>query len=202
MKPPAMGRKELMMGEIMREPIVGVDDNGDETVTFDVNHTVADIVRWIKAASWRDDFVTLFADLPASVRVKPGERSDFAAGFFEALDRVNKYANCITGDTGKTCVWFAGNCQAFLPVEPERATLEPASSPDTSPTWEDRSDLLTDDIRADFGSEGFYERHREAQELVSNRHSKGALIGLVALLLRVPRAKPSPAAIKAAKEAQ
>jgi hypothetical protein len=35
------------MAEIMREPIIGTDENGDETVTFDINHSLADIARWI-----------------------------------------------------------------------------------------------------------------------------------------------------------
>jgi len=35
------------MSEVMREPIIGADENGDETATFDVNHSLADIARWI-----------------------------------------------------------------------------------------------------------------------------------------------------------
>ena len=40
-------------------------------------------------------------------------------GFQEALSRVTRYADCITGDTGNTCKWFAKNCQVFIPVVQE-----------------------------------------------------------------------------------
>ena len=50
--------------------------------------------------------------------------------------------------------------------------------------WTDRDDDLTPAIKADFKSEGFYERHARAMDLVGNRHSKAALVSLVAYLLK------------------
>lgn len=50
--------------------------------------------------------------------------------------------------------------------------------------WEDKTDAMTPDVKADFGSEGFYARYSKALELVGNRHSKGALVSLVAYLLK------------------
>jgi hypothetical protein len=55
------------------------------------------------------------------------------------------------------------------------------------PLWNDRDDALTLAVENDFGSEGFYKRYGRALELVSNRHSKGALVRLVAYLLAQPR---------------
>lgn len=54
--------------------------------------------------------------------------------------------------------------------------------------WEDRKDDLTETIKADFKSGGdYYKRYSVAQELVSNRHSKGSLIALVCYLLRAAK---------------
>lgn len=50
--------------------------------------------------------------------------------------------------------------------------------------WENRDDDLTPAIKSDFGSEGFYDRYARAHELVGNRYSKGALVSLVAYLLK------------------
>ena len=50
--------------------------------------------------------------------------------------------------------------------------------------WDDKDDDLTPAIKADFGTEGFYGRYSRALELVSNRHSKSALVSLVAYLLK------------------
>lgn len=35
------------MSEIKRSPVITNDANGDELVTFDANHTLSDIARWI-----------------------------------------------------------------------------------------------------------------------------------------------------------
>lgn len=35
------------MSEIKRDPICAIDENGDELATFDANHTLADIARWV-----------------------------------------------------------------------------------------------------------------------------------------------------------
>jgi len=35
------------MTEIKRDPICSQDENGDELVTFDPDHTLSDIARWI-----------------------------------------------------------------------------------------------------------------------------------------------------------
>ena len=35
------------MSEIKRDPIYSADENGDELATFDVNHSLADIARWV-----------------------------------------------------------------------------------------------------------------------------------------------------------
>lgn len=35
------------MSEIKRDPIYGVNESGDDTVTFDEQHTLSDIARWI-----------------------------------------------------------------------------------------------------------------------------------------------------------
>jgi hypothetical protein len=37
-------------------------------------------------------------------------------GFQEAIKRVARYAECVTGDVGKSCKWFASNCQGFIPT--------------------------------------------------------------------------------------
>lgn len=50
--------------------------------------------------------------------------------------------------------------------------------------WSDRPDDLTPQVKSDFRSEGFFQRHDRAMVLVSNRHSKRALVSLVAFLLR------------------
>ena len=51
--------------------------------------------------------------------------------------------------------------------------------------WEDKEDKLTSAIKQDFRSdESFYKRYDEALQLVSNRHSKGSLVSLVAYLLK------------------
>jgi len=52
--------------------------------------------------------------------------------------------------------------------------------------WGDRPDDLTTEIKADFHSDGFYGRYSKAMELVGNRHSKSALVSLVAYLLKKP----------------
>jgi hypothetical protein len=36
-------------------------------------------------------------------------------GFKEALNRIDRYANCIGGQLGVSCKWFAKNCQEFIP---------------------------------------------------------------------------------------
>ena len=51
-------------------------------------------------------------------------------------------------------------------------------------TWDDRNDDLTPAIEADFNTDGFCGRYSRALELVSNRHSKAALVSLVAYLLK------------------
>lgn len=51
-------------------------------------------------------------------------------------------------------------------------------------SWEDRDDDLSAPIAADFRSHGFFERYARALELVGNRHSKGALVALVAYLIK------------------
>jgi hypothetical protein len=35
------------MSEVKRDPIITHDANGDELATFDANHTLADIARWL-----------------------------------------------------------------------------------------------------------------------------------------------------------
>lgn len=35
------------MSEVCRSPIYTVDENGDELVTFDAHHSLADIARWL-----------------------------------------------------------------------------------------------------------------------------------------------------------
>jgi hypothetical protein len=35
------------VSEIMRDPIYSTDANGDELATFDAQHSLADIARWI-----------------------------------------------------------------------------------------------------------------------------------------------------------
>jgi hypothetical protein len=49
--------------------------------------------------------------------------------------------------------------------------------------WDDRPDDLTPAIDADFETHDFYARYARAMELVGNRHSKSALVNLVAFLL-------------------
>lgn len=57
--------------------------------------------------------------------------------------------------------------------------------------WLDREDEMTPAIRADFRSDGFFERYARALDLVGNRHSKGALVALVAYLLRDDSKEPT-----------
>lgn len=35
------------MSEVKRDPIISLDANGDEIAAFDVNHSLADIARWL-----------------------------------------------------------------------------------------------------------------------------------------------------------
>ena len=35
------------MGEVKTPPIAGVDENGDDVVCFNADHSLGDIVRWI-----------------------------------------------------------------------------------------------------------------------------------------------------------
>ena len=35
------------MSEVKRDPICAIDANGDELATFDANHTLSDIARWV-----------------------------------------------------------------------------------------------------------------------------------------------------------
>ena len=49
--------------------------------------------------------------------------------------------------------------------------------------WLDQEDDMTAGIRADSNSAGYFERYQKAQELVSNRYSKGGLVALVCYLL-------------------
>ena len=61
--------------EIKRKPISDTDDAGNPTVTFDSEHTVADIVRWIQSADWCDDFLTL-------MEMDAGENNPCAVTFY------------------------------------------------------------------------------------------------------------------------
>lgn len=55
------------MAEIRRRPIIGIDKNGDETVTFDAGHSISDIVRWVKGEDWYDDFIHILRSHDTSI---------------------------------------------------------------------------------------------------------------------------------------
>lgn len=54
----------------------------------------------------------------------------------------------------------------------------------TSAEWGDNPDDLTPMIKADFRSDGFYDRYAKAQNIVGNRYSKGSLVALVCYMLK------------------
>jgi hypothetical protein len=51
------------------------------------------------------------------------QKAAWLDGFNDALQRISSYAECITGETGVTCKWFAKNCQSFVP-KPEFIIVE------------------------------------------------------------------------------
>ena len=47
------------MSEVKRAPIIMEDANGNQTVTFDDAHTLADVARWIVGEGGAEDMIAM-----------------------------------------------------------------------------------------------------------------------------------------------
>ena len=54
------------MSEIKRDPITSLDENGDELATFDANHSLADIARWVcRTTADGEEMIRIIGDILA-----------------------------------------------------------------------------------------------------------------------------------------
>lgn len=51
------------MGEIKRKPLVTIDDDGEEIVSFDINHTHSDIVRYLMEDLTKEEILFLVKEM-------------------------------------------------------------------------------------------------------------------------------------------
>ena len=62
------GEGRAGMSEIKRDPICALDANGDELATFDANHSLADIARWVcRNPSEGADVARIIGDILAGI---------------------------------------------------------------------------------------------------------------------------------------
>jgi DNA-directed RNA polymerase subunit L len=51
------------VSEIKRLPLITYDADGDEIVTFDADHTLRDVFRWLLTQTDRDELLYLAGDV-------------------------------------------------------------------------------------------------------------------------------------------
>lgn len=127
---------------------------------------------WVRYA----DYAAIFAKLEAAEAERDAFRAVLEGAEYRDIDSVK------TVEHGRAL----GQEVAAMTIEAmaQRDAALEALEKLQRDEWADRPDDLTPQVKSDFRSEGFFQRYDRAMVLVSNRHSKGALVSLVAFLLR------------------
>lgn len=116
-------------------------------------------------------------------------RAERAAAYERAAEMIREYPHfmLMTPDQKKVCVHLAQVIRALATPDQSSALaalIAEAKAEALGGPWEDKPDALTDAVRVShpvFTKD--YKTYTEALELVSNRHGKGALVGLVNYLM-------------------